>query len=236
MTESSLRQAELVLSAIRERRSVKQVRPDPVPPELIEQVLEAAVWAPNHHLTQPWRFFVLHGEARAALGEVLASDPTLSPSKREAVRQKPFRAPVIVVVAVEPDPQRPLMDEVAAGAAAVQNLLLAAHALGLGAVWRTGRAVENPAVKRFLGLSDRAVLLGFVYLGFPAAVPEPPPRRPARAVTVWFDAETARAALARVQGGSSAEAVARSQECSRAAQMLESAGVSPARATDPEAT
>ncbi|MDW8059410.1 MAG: nitroreductase [Thermomicrobium sp.] len=195
MNRSTTTDARAVLDAIRGRRSVKQVRPDPVPRELVEQLLEAAVWAPNHHLTQPWRFFVLTGEARVALGEVLARDPGLSPSKREAIRQKPLRAPVVIAVAIEPHPDRPLLDEIAAGAAAIQNMLLAAHALGLGAIWRTGRAIEDPAVKTFFGLSDRAFLLGFVYVGFPAAVPEPPPRRPVSECTVWFDVERARAAL-----------------------------------------
>lgn len=195
-------EARAILTAIRERRSVKRVRPDPVPRELIERVLEAAVWAPNHHLTQPWRFFVLTGAARLALGDVLARDPALSPDKREVIRQKPLRAPVVVAVAVEPDPNRPLLDEIAAGAAAIQNMLLAAHALGLGAIWRTGRAIDDPAVKAFFGLSDRAVLLGFVYLGFPAAVPEPPARRPASDCTVWFDTALAQDALARVLRGS----------------------------------
>lgn len=196
-------QADAVLAAIRERRSVKQVRLDPVPRDLIEQVLEAAVWAPNHHLTQPWRFFVLTGSARDALGEVLARDPALSADKREAIRQKPLRAPVVIAVAVEPDPRRPLLDEIAAGVAAIQNMLLAAHALGLGAIWRTGRAIEDPAVKAFFGLSDRAVLLGFIYLGFPATVPEPPARRPASECTIWFDAATTAAARARALDGSS---------------------------------
>ncbi len=187
MLEKINGRANVVLSTIRERRSVKALLPDPVPRELVEQVLEAAVWAPNHHLTQPWRFFVLTGDARHALGEVLASDPTLSPAKREAARQKPLRAPVVIAVAVEPAPERSLLDELCAGAAAIQNMLLAAHALGLGAIWRTGRAVEDPAVKRFFGLSARALLLGFVYLGYPAAIPAPPPRRPAAECTVWLE-------------------------------------------------
>lgn len=202
--------ADIVLTAIRERRSVKALRPDPVPRELVEQLLEAATWAPNHHLTQPWRFVVLTGTAREALGEVLARDASLSPAKREVIRQKPLRAPVLVAVAIEPDPQRPPLDEIAAGAAAVQNLLLAAHALGLGAIWRSGRAIDDPAVKAFLGLSERAILLGFVYLGYPALVPSPPPRRPVAELTVWFDeAETARArqrALAWMDGSERASA------------------------------
>jgi len=198
VSETTIQVAEAVLATIRNRRSVKQVRPDPVPRELIEQLLEAAIWAPNHHLTQPWRFFVLTGEARVALGEVLARDPALTPAKREAIRQKPLRAPVLIAVAVEPDPARPLLDELAAGAAAIQNMLLAAHALGLGAIWRTGRAIEDPAVKEFLGLSDRAVLLGFVYIGYPAALPEPPARRPASTCTEWIVAERAAAARDRL--------------------------------------
>jgi len=190
--------AQAILAALRERRSVKAMRPDPICPELVMQVIEAATWAPNHHLTQPWRFFVLTGEARAALGEVLARDPSLSPTKREAVRSKPLRAPVIIAVAVEPDPKAQLLDELSAGAAAIQNMLLAAHALGLGAIWRTGRAIEDPGVKQFLGLPEHAVLLGFIYLGYPAVVPNVPDRRPAAEVTMWIDGQHAADALQRV--------------------------------------
>ncbi len=186
-------EADGILEFIKSRRSVGKVAQDKPPRELIEKVLEAAVWAPNHHLTQPWRFFVLAGRAREQLGEAMAAaDKRLHPDSPEVVldrtRAKPLRAPVIVVVAVEPsqDPKVPEIEEVEAGAAAVQNMLLAAHALGLGAMWRTGDAAYADEVKAFLGLNPKAHILGFVYLGYPAISPPPQSRTPARELTSWL--------------------------------------------------
>lgn len=167
-----------LLAAIRTRRSVGRVRPERPPRAVIEQLLEAASWAPNHHRTAPWRFFVLTSDARKALGTAMARgvaatlDPALPEERaRELLartRDKALRAPVIVVVAVEPQPEAVEIEEIAAGAAAIQNLLLAAHALGLGAIWRTGSPAYEPGVKAFFGLAPAAHLLGFVYLGWPA--------------------------------------------------------------------
>jgi nitroreductase len=170
--------AETILGALRARRSVGKVKPDPLPRELVERVIEAATWAPNHHLTRPWRFVVLAGQARQALGEVMAAslrsrlDGTTDERAAALVekeRNKPLRAPVLIAVAVVPsrDPKVVEVEEIAAVAAGVQNMLLAAEALGLGAMWRTGDAAYDPAVKRFLGLPDEAHLLSFVYLGYP---------------------------------------------------------------------
>lgn len=185
-----------VLEAIRTRRSVGHVRPEPPPRALIEQIIEAATWAPNHRLTEPWRFFVLAGEARVALGETMARSkvgpPTDDdPGQTEAfnrIKAKPLRAPVIVAVAVEPrsGPKVVEIEEVAAGAAAVQNLLLAAHALGLAAIWRTGDPAYDPAVKALFGLSERAHLLGFVYLGYPAGASAPARRTGGADLTTWL--------------------------------------------------
>lgn len=169
--------AETILGALRARRSVGKVKPDALPRELIERVVEAATWAPNHHLTRPWRFVVLAGQARDRLGEVMATslrerlddpDSERSMSLLEKERQKPLRAPVLIAVAAVPssDPKVIADEEVAAVAAGVQNMLLAAQALGLGAMWRTGEAAYDAAVKRFLGLPDEAHILSFVYLGY----------------------------------------------------------------------
>lgn len=192
-----------VLTAIETRRSVGRVRPETPPRELIARVLEAAVWAPNHRLTEPWRFFVLTGEARKGLGEAMAQglaatlDPALPEAKASALltgaHDKALRAPVIVTVAVEPDPRAIASEEVAAGAAAVQNLLLAAHGLGLGAIWRTGGPANDPVVKAFFGLTPEAHLIGFVYLGWPDG-PIPAKTRQAAAInTQWLGWEDASA-------------------------------------------
>jgi nitroreductase len=187
-----------VLEAIRTRRSVKQFRPERPPRHLIERVIEAATYAPTHHLTEPWRFFVLAGRAREEFGTVLAEalrarlDDPESAVSRELLakeRARPLRAPVNIVVAVEPQrgPKIVEIEEVEAGAAAVQNLLLAAHALGLATKWTTGRAAYDPLVKAFFGLGPEAHIVGIVYVGYPAAAPAPVPRRPAAEKTVWLD-------------------------------------------------
>ena len=187
-----------VLEAIRTRRSMAKVSDRRPPRELVQQLIEAAFWAPNHFMTQPWRFVVLAGAAREALGEAMAralaarlerQGKQATPEQLQAERARPLRAPVVVVAAVEPaaqDPRVVEVEEIEAGAAAVQNLLLAAHALGLAAYWRTGEAAYDPLVKEHLGLSPRAHIIGFVYLGYPdGELPPPKPRDPASR-TVWL--------------------------------------------------
>ena len=191
-----------VLDAIRTRRSMPKVGSERPPQDLIERLIEAATWAPNHHLTEPWRFFVLTGDARRELGEVMARALNGEPetdAERTAfalAAAKPLRAPVLIAVAVEPASGSHVyeVEEISAGAAAVQNLLLAAHALGLGAMWRTGEAAYHPAVKAFFGLGPAAHLLGFVYVGYPAAAPPLRERKPAASLTTWlgWDDEPAR--------------------------------------------
>lgn len=170
---------EIVLQALRERRSMPQVESRVPPREVIERVIEAGTWAPNHHRTAPWHFVVLTGGAREQLGTVMADrlratlpDPESDQAQKalEKERAKPLRAPVVIAVAAIPTtgPKVIEIEEVEATAAAVENMLLAAQALGLGAMWRTGPAAYAPEVKRFLGLPDDAHIVSFVYLGYPA--------------------------------------------------------------------
>jgi nitroreductase len=186
------------LEAILTRRSVGKVRPDAVPRETVERLLEAAVHAPNHHLNLPWRFWVLTGAAREALGEAMAAalrertpdpDDEAGRAALERERRKPLRAPVVIVAAVEGSESEPVLDieNVAAGAAAIQNLLLAAHALGLGGMWRTGGPAYQPQVKAHFGLRSEDHLLGFLYLGYPTANPQPTRRSAEGRVTWWSD-------------------------------------------------
>jgi nitroreductase len=186
-----------VLEAIRTRRSHGRMLPDAPPRALIERVLDAAVCAPNHYLTEPWRFVVLTGEARGALGRAqeAALRRTLAhpeaPEHRAALekeRAKPFRAPVVVVAAVERSALEKAvwLEEICATAAAVQNLLLAAQAEGLAAIWRTGETAYAPEVKEALGLPPEAQVLAIVYLGYPDRA-QPPAARAPRAVPVrWL--------------------------------------------------
>jgi nitroreductase len=162
------------LEAIHTRHSIAKVKADPLPQALVEKLLDAAVQAPNHHRNHPWRFVVLTGKGREKLGEVMAHSlkqqkPDVPDSALEVERLKPLRAPVLIAVSVDKaaDPRIVEVEDVCAVAAAVENLLLAAHALGLGAMWRTGPAARDPQVKHFLGLEPDQQLLAFVYVGYP---------------------------------------------------------------------
>jgi nitroreductase len=162
------------LEAILTRHSISKVKPDPLPREMIERLLHAAVQAPNHHQIRPWRFVVLTGKSRAALGEVMAQElkkksPLVPEAGLEKERLKPLRAPVLIAGGVDSavDPRVPQIENICAVAAALENLLLAAHALGLGAMWRTGQAARDPEVKKLLGFEPDQLVLGFVYIGYP---------------------------------------------------------------------
>jgi nitroreductase len=162
------------MEAILTRHSIAKVKPDPVARELIEKLLTAAVQAPNHYRVRPWRFVVLTGKARYDLGEIMAQtlkrqNPEVPDSALDIERAKPLRAPVLIAVGVDKPAEAKVLEveNICAVAAAVENLLLAAHVEGLGAMWRTGPAVRDPEVKKFLGFEPDQELLSFVYLGYP---------------------------------------------------------------------
>jgi nitroreductase len=183
-----------LLALIRNRRSVGKVTAEVPDRALLRTMLEAATWAPNHHLTEPWRFFVLEGAARERLGEVMGRIAAKRESGDEARAQaaeraasKTLRAPYIVAVAVEPSASVPEIEEISAGSAAVQNMLLAAEALGLAAIWRSGWMCFEPEIREHFGLSDAARMLGFVYVGYAAMEPPRRERRSVDEVTTWLD-------------------------------------------------
>jgi nitroreductase len=191
--------AETVLRVIRTRRSHPHVLPEREPPrELIDRLLEAANQAPNHYLTQPWRFFVLRGDARLRLGEVIMEEglvrwpppnPEMEAQRRKNVPLSYTRAPVVVVAAAAPPghPHTAPWEELAATAAAMQSILLAAHAAGLAGYWRSNGA-ESESAKRFLELDPKSQIVGFIYLGYPDPTAAPPdkPRRAHSEFVRWI--------------------------------------------------
>lgn len=189
--------ADRVLQIVHARRSVGRVKPEMPPRAWIEKMIEAATWAPCHHGTEPWTFTVITGDARGRLGDVMAQskiDRMVRQGKEidgefERARAKALRAPVIIAVAVTPStgPKIVEIEEIEAGAAAVQNMLLTAQALGLATIWRTGDPAYDPNVKAFLGLQPSAHIIGFVYVGYPDATPARVPLRTAESVTTWLE-------------------------------------------------
>lgn len=192
------------MTALKTRRSNGSVTAEPISKDLLEELLQASAWAPNHHRTDPWRFAVFMGAGRQKLGAVLAegtraANAHLPEAERAALTEKaetaPLRAPVVVAVwaAVGRGPAKnpPAWEDHAAVAAAVQNLLLAAHAKGLAGFWRTGPYGDLPTVQALLGLDTAKgdKVLGLVYLGHPDPT-TPEPLRPTpdwKSRTVWHD-------------------------------------------------
>lgn len=183
-----------VLEAIHQRHSHKKVKPDPVPRELIEKLLDAAVQAPNHYKVRPWSFVVLTGEALHRLGHVMSDSlrerhPDVTPEVFDKAHATPLQAPVVIAVGVDKPSEAKVseIENICAAAAATQNILLAAEALGLGSKWRTGDWANDVKVKQFLGFQPDQYLIAFVYIGYPEAAVAYPPRLSFEDRTVWME-------------------------------------------------
>jgi nitroreductase len=155
--------------AIRTRRTHKAYTREPVDRTTLDELFELARWAPNHNLTNPWRFRVIGPEALEALKR--AAGPESAP--------KLDRAPTLVVAsAVRADDRVQDEEDLHATAAAVYILLLAAHARGLAGYWRTPEVLRTPAGRAAIGVPDDEHVLGLVYLGHPLQHKAPPERQP----------------------------------------------------------
>ena len=191
-----------VIDAIKSRRSRRKVVEDRSPTkEQIEQILGAATWAPNHHLTEPWRFVVISGNARKSLGQAMAESLSAEPSSQgngtetipskdklvDLEKTKPMRAPVLITLILSPQLQRGALpqEETLACGAALQNMLLAAHSLGLGAAVKTGKSAYSKEVRAYLGLRSEESVAGFVYLGYPDGSPPTGKRSGLAAKVEW---------------------------------------------------
>jgi nitroreductase len=182
------------LETIKTRHSVGKVKADVLPRDLIEKLLDAGNQAPNHYRVRPWRFVVLTGSGRNQLGDVMASSqrdrqPDLPPEAFDKTRGLPLRAPAVIAVGVDKPVEAKVLEleNYAAVSAACQNILLAAHALGLGAIWRTGEWSRDAKVKEFLGFTPDQHIAGFIYAGYPETVGEYPPRPSFEDRTIWLE-------------------------------------------------
>lgn len=159
----------------------------------LDRLVRAALRAPAHGNLHPHRLLVIEGEGRARLGELMAESalrksPNIAPPMLEATRQKPLRAPMVIVVACVPKlhPKVPEIEQVLSTGCVVHALLLGLQASGFAGMWRTGPAAYDPALKQALGLRAEDHLVGFLYVGTPDG-PPPAVTRPESAdfLTRW---------------------------------------------------
>ena len=147
------------LQAIKERRSIRQYSQEPVSEDQLNQILEAGRWAPSRGNSQPWKFIVLNDDQiKKELADTISSGKFLA------------QAPQGIAVVVDPKVSKHPEQE---RAAAIQNLLLAAHALGLGTCWISVRGTDwAKMAAQVLGIPDEEWLISVVSIGYPAEAPE----------------------------------------------------------------
>ena len=165
-------------TAIRDRRTHKAYRPEPVPRPVLDELFELARWAPNHNLTNPWRFRVLGPAALERLKEAAGPEAAA----------KLDRAPTLVAASCVLSGD-PLADEedLHATACAVYIVLLAAHARGLAGYWRTPGVARTEAGREALGLGADERFVALIHLGHPVQEKPAPQREPAASVTEYLD-------------------------------------------------
>ena len=166
------------IEALTTRISIAQlVDPAPAGTDL-DTILQAGISAPDHGRLRPWRFLLIEGDARMKLGEVWSEalgkrDPDAPEDALEREKKKPLRAPLLIAVCAIVDAENtiPVIEQVLSAGTAAQNILLAAHSLGYGAMWRTGANAYDENVKVALGLGEKDALVGYLYLGTPRGKP-----------------------------------------------------------------
>lgn len=160
------------IDAIQSRASAPKLdAPGPGKDDL-SVILRSGIRAPDHGRLTPWRFVVIEGAGREVLGNAMVdlrkrSFPDATADSLESERAKARRAPTIIVVAARVDHSSkvPEIEQILSAAASAQNVFLTAHALGYGAMWKTGDAAYDPILKETIGLSPNDHIVGFMYIG-----------------------------------------------------------------------
>jgi len=167
-----------VETAIRTRRTHKAFAPEALPREQLDQLLELARWAPNHHLTAPWRFRVVGPQARERLKEAAGPEGAA----------KLDRCPTLVVAScvIGDDPVQ-VEEDLHSSAVACYIVLLAAHARGLAGYWRTPELLRSEEGRAAVGLPQSERFVGLIHLGWPRQEQAPPERPAADRITTYLD-------------------------------------------------
>ncbi len=197
-----------LLGLIKARRTIREMNKEPICEEAVKNLLSSATWAPSAHNAQPWRFVVMQDqdsryELLTKMGERWKQDLKADGMQQELIdsltnssMSRFLGCPLIVVVAMTmedmdkyPDNRRNSAERIMAiesVSAAIQNMLLMAHALGIGASWSCAPLFAPEAVKQVLRLRDNWQPIAMIALGFPRRTPDAPPRKAINEVAIWI--------------------------------------------------
>lgn len=186
-----------ITAVIQDRRTIfpEQFSNRKVHKEQIEKLLNNAIWAPNHGMTQPWRFKVFTEEGLKKLADFQATHykeitppEKFDPGKYDKLKTRPLLASAVIAICMKRQESEkiPEIEEIEAVACAVQNMYLTAAAYGLAAYWGSGGVTYTEGMKNFLRLAQKDKCLGFLYLGYPAIEWPKSHRKPIEYVTEWI--------------------------------------------------
>lgn len=161
-----------VAHAIRERRTIKKFKADPVSQELVCELLNIAVWAPNHGLREPWRFVLFMDEGKQVIVDAIIENAV---KKRDP--EMLLRVPAYLLVITKEDTRvRERDEDYAAACTLIQNFQLAAWEKGVGVIWKTEPFTYQPGFLQAVGVEEGEKLVGMLQLGYPEVIPEARPR------------------------------------------------------------
>lgn len=172
---------------LKERRSVHQFEQREVPIELVMELMEVAVWVPNYHMTQPWRFIVSYGDGKRRMAEAVRqlkelSEPDAS-KKQEVGRRfydKIMAIPMIMTVIMQENPNLIVREEdYASTSCIIHNFSLLAWERGIGLAWETYSWLLSETFRNAMDIKPGEKVLGNLHIGYPARIPKAQPRIPA---------------------------------------------------------
>ena len=185
-----------ITEVIKNRRTIypEQFTGRKIHKEIVEDVLNNAIWAPTHGNTQPWRFTVFMGEKREELSSFLSnlykekvSEEDFNEMKYNKLKNRPLMASVVIAIQMTPDKRGKIaeIEEIEAVACAVQNMYLTSTAYGIGGFWATPKLISTPEMNSFLNIDKNDKCLGLFYMGYPEIDWPKSHRKPLEYVTTW---------------------------------------------------
>lgn len=182
---------------LKERRSIHKFQDRAVSVELIQELLDTAVWVPNHRMTQPWRFIIVHEAGRKRIeeicrkfGEQRENDPAKKKESGQKFYEKFMSAPLLIVVAMKEHTNPATREEdYASTSCVIHNFGLLAWEQGIGMIWKTSGLIYEAGFREALGIQPEEKIVGTLHVGYPAAVPPAQKRIPAAERTTIIDQE-----------------------------------------------
>ncbi|CAH1197607.1 Putative NAD(P)H nitroreductase YdjA [Paenibacillus plantiphilus] len=190
-----IKPAATIAALIKERRTVRVFRNDPVSDELLLELLNVAVWAPNHGLREPWRFILYKGEGRRVFTDAVigAFTPDEKIKYAETRAEYYMGIPIHLIVILKEDPRQKQWDEdFAAVCCLIQNFQLAAWEQGLGVVWKTNPYLYDPGFRAATGVQPGEKVIGVLHVGYPDKIPPARPRTAAEKLLTVIDCDERR--------------------------------------------